>query len=46
MVVDPIRQALLDYLVVRQFRRLSKELIPYADAQGIFSDEDVFKRVS
>ena len=43
---DLVRQALQDYLLVRRFRRLRKELIPYAEAQGIYSDEDVFKRFS
>ena len=44
---DLVRQALQDYLAVRRLRRLRKELIPYyAEAQGIYSDEDIFKRVS
>lgn len=43
---DLVRQALQDYLFVRRFRRLRQELIPYAEAQGVYSDEDVFKRVS
>ncbi len=43
---DLVRQALRDFLFVRQFRRLRQELIPHAEAQGIYSDEDVFKRVS
>lgn len=43
---DLVRQALRDFLFVRQFRRLRRELIPHAEAQGIYSDEDVFKRVS
>lgn len=43
---DLVRQALQDYLFVRRFRRLRQELLPYAEAQGIYSDEDVFKRVS
>lgn len=43
---DLVRQALRDYLFVRQFRRLRQELIPHAEEHGIYSDEDVFKRVS
>ena len=43
---DLVRQALRDFLFVRQFRRLRQELIPHAEAQGIYSDEDVFKRIS
>jgi metal-responsive CopG/Arc/MetJ family transcriptional regulator len=43
---DLVRQAIQDFLFVRRFRRLRQELIPYAESQGIYSDEDVFKRVS
>ena len=43
---DLVRQALRDFLFVRQFRRLRQELIPHAEAQDIYLDEDVFKRVS
>lgn len=43
---DLVLRALRDYLFVRQFRRLRQELIPHAEAYGIYSDEDVFKRVS
>ena len=43
---DLVRQALQDFLFVRRFRRSRQELIPYAEAQRVYSDEDVFKRVS
>lgn len=43
---DLVRQAVQDYLFVRRFRRLRQELIPHAEAQGVYIDEDVFKRVS
>lgn len=43
---DLVRQAVQDFLFVRQFRRLRRELILYAEAQGIYSDEDVFRRIS
>ncbi len=43
---DLVRQALQDFLFVRRFRRLRHELIPYAEAQGVYTDEDVFRRVS
>jgi metal-responsive CopG/Arc/MetJ family transcriptional regulator len=41
-----IREALRDHLFSRQFRRLRRELMPYAEAQGVFSDEDVFREIS
>jgi metal-responsive CopG/Arc/MetJ family transcriptional regulator len=43
---DLVREALREYLFIRRFRRLRQELMPYADAQGIYSDEDVFRIVS
>lgn len=43
---DLVREALRDYLFVRRFRRLRAELVPYAEAQGIHTDEDVFERLS
>jgi metal-responsive CopG/Arc/MetJ family transcriptional regulator len=40
---DIIRQALREFLLVRRFRALRARMIPHAQAQGIFSDEDVFE---
>jgi hypothetical protein len=37
---------LRDHLFSRRFHRLRRELMPYAEAQGAFSDEDVFPEVS
>jgi predicted transcriptional regulator len=43
---DVVRQALSDYLFVRRFRALRARMMSRAQAQGIFTDEDVFGRVS
>jgi len=43
---DVVREALADYLFVQRFRALRARLMPYAEAQGIFTDEDVFRIVS
>ena len=43
---DVIREALREYLFTRRFRALRAELMPYAEAQGIFTDEDVFREIS
>ena len=43
---DLVREALREYLFIRRFRRLRQELMPYAEAQGIYTDEDVFRIVS
>ena len=41
-----IRQSIKDYLFVHQFRALRHQMIPKAKAQGVYTDEDVFDRVS
>jgi metal-responsive CopG/Arc/MetJ family transcriptional regulator len=43
---DVVREALRAYLFTRRFRELRREMIPYAEAQGVFTDEDVFREVS
>jgi metal-responsive CopG/Arc/MetJ family transcriptional regulator len=43
---DVLRQSLEDYLLVRRFRRLRQRMMAAAQAQGIYTDEDVFTRVS
>ena len=43
---DLVREALRQYLYREEFRRLRRGLIPQAEAKGIFTDEDVFERVS
>lgn len=41
-----VRQALKRQLSVQSFQQLRKELIPYGEAQGWLTDEDVFREVS
>ena len=43
---DLVREALREYLFSRRLRALRRELMPYAEAQGIFTDEDVFREIS
>lgn len=43
---DIVRESVRDYLFVRQFRSLRKRLMPKAARQGVYSDQDVFSRVS
>lgn len=43
---DLIRQALQEYLLVRKFRTLRSRMMLQAQAQGIYTDEDVFERIS
>lgn len=43
---DVVREALREYLFIRRFQALRRELMPYAEAQGVFTDEDVFRDAS
>ena len=43
---DLLRQSLEDFLFVRRFRRLRQRMMAAAQAQGIYTDEDVFTHVS
>jgi len=43
---DVLRQSLEDFLFARRFRRLRQRMMATAQAQGIYTDQDVFDRVS
>ena len=41
-----IREAIARYLAVRRFKQLRKQVLPFAEAEGLLTDEDIFKAVS
>lgn len=43
---EVIRDALERYLAIRKFRALRDQSLPFAEAQGLLTDEDIFKIVS
>lgn len=43
---DIVRESIRDYLFIRQFRALRKNMVSKASQQGIHTDQDVFDRVS
>ena len=45
-VSEIVRECLRRDLAVYEFRKLREMSIPYAEAHGIFTDEDVFKLFS
>ncbi len=45
-VSDIVRESLNRYLAIYRFRRLRNMTLPFAEAQGILTDEDVFSIVS
>lgn len=45
-VSDLVRESLKKYILIRKFRRLRNKVLPFAESQGILTDEDVFKLIS
>ena len=45
-VSDLVRESLQRYIAVYRFRKLRNMVLPFAEAQGILTDEDVYKIVS
>jgi predicted transcriptional regulator len=43
---EVVRQALKRQLTIESFQQLRKELLPYGEAKGWLTDEDVFREVS
>jgi len=45
-VSDLVRDSLKKYIAIYRFRKLRDTVLPFAESQGILTDEDVFKLVS
>lgn len=45
-VSDLAREAQRRYVAVEEFRSLRRKTLPFAEAQGILTDEDVFRAIS
>ena len=45
-VSDLVRESLRKYIAIQRFRKLRRTVLPFAEAQGILSDEDVFEQFS
>ena len=45
-VSEIVRDSLERYLAIYRFRRLRGITLPFAEAQGILSDEDIFRMIS
>ena len=43
---DLIRDAIKHYLSIKEFRRLRESLLPMAAKKGLYTDEDIFNKVS
>ena len=45
-VSDVVRNSLQRYVAMEKFRSLRRTVLPFAEAQGFLTDEDVFKAIS
>lgn len=45
-VSDLMRDSLNHFLDVRRFRLLRKKVLPFAEAQNLLTDEEIFKTIS
>lgn len=43
---EVIRDAVARYLAVKRFQQLRRKALPFAEAEGLLSDEDIFKAIS
>ena len=45
-VSDLVRDSLKKYIAIYRFRKLRETVLPFAESQGILTDEEVFKIIS
>ena len=45
-VSDVVRESIRRYVAVESFRAVRKKVLPFAEAQGFLTDEDIFKAIS
>ena len=45
-ISDIVRESIRRYIAVERFRALRRKVLPFAEAQGFLTDEDVFKAIS
>ena len=45
-VSDLVRESIRRYVAIERFRALRRRTLPFAEAQGLLTDEDVFRVIS
>jgi len=43
---DVIRDAIERYIALKRFQQLRKKVLPFAEAESLVTDEDIFKAIS
>jgi predicted transcriptional regulator len=44
-ISDIVRESIKRYIAIRQFRKLRNKVLPFAEAQGLLTDDDIFSVV-
>ena len=44
-ISDLVRESVRRYVNVEQFRQLRRKTLPFAEAQGLITDEDIFDKL-
>ena len=44
-VSDVVRESIRRYVAVEKFRTLRKKALPFAEAQGFLTDDDIFRAI-
>jgi len=45
-VSDLVRESIRRFVAIERFRTLRNRVLPFAEAQGLLTDEDVFRAIS
>ena len=45
-ISDLVRESIQRYIAIYRFRQLRKSVLPFAEAQGLLTDDDIFKAIS
>lgn len=45
-ISDLVRESIGKYVAIKRFRQLRNKVLPFAEAQGLLTDEDIFKTLS
>ncbi len=45
-ISDLVRESLKKYVAIYRFRKLRNITLPFAEAQGILTDEDIYQKIS
>ena len=45
-VSDLVRESIQRYVMIQKFRSLRRVVLPFAEAEGLLTDEDVFNAIS